>query len=521
MRKRHVSPRLAALLAALALAGALAVVAGCESKPAAPAFNNPFDPGGPTGGDGLQVSAAQADTVIYVFWNQPKGMGIVSYTISYTTDLNGAWEELDSVEPTAADRGFYAYAYTEPSLLHYFRVQAFTDNDYSLVGYSPAASVVAPPRLVPATGGRLRASRYLDLEVTVGVGDTLELADNRYFDASRRIPVAALGEPQNIPWTLREGHYNDPDSVFLRVLGPGSAMSSRVKLGFAVGFHPRHYLPHKPATIASRSVDLVVPSEGVLAMRFALSADSLASAPWLAPADTVHGFLLAESANPQEVWGQFSGDFGYDTTYALEVTPDNLTKVTFSLDVPANRVITGPQVVCRSNAVATLMRIGESAAFAGVPWQPYASSAAVTLSPGEGRKVLYAQYRNDWTDSDVYSQYVDVVGQPLGVTILAPADGDAVLGGTALQVRGTSLAGTVSDKVDSVRLDLGDGQGWRIPSGTTSWELMWDVPTVTESTPVTLRARAWAVDTLATDTLNTVIDSVTTSVTVTVEPETP
>ncbi len=108
-------------------------------------------------------------------------------------------------------------------------------------------------------------------------------------------------------------------------------------------------------------------------MRFALSSADLALAPWLAPADTVSGFMLAETANAQQVHGEFQGDFGYNTTYALTVTPATLAAATFALDVPANRVIPGPTVRAISQAVATQMRVGESPGFSGVPWQAYAT----------------------------------------------------------------------------------------------------------------------------------------------------
>ncbi len=230
MRKRHVTPRLAALLAALALAGALAVVAGCESKPAAPAFDNPFDPGGPTDGDGLQVTAAQADTVIYVFWNQPQDMGIVEYIISHTTDLGGEWAAIDTSAQTAQDRGFYAYAYKEPSVLALLpgggvhrdqqqphqllpgRVRGGSAPDGAGHRRPPAAQPLPGPRGYRQPGRHPRAG------------------GRRYFQNPRRLPVDALGVPQTVPWDLGPGHYGAVDSVFLRVFGPGNSVTNRVKL---------------------------------------------------------------------------------------------------------------------------------------------------------------------------------------------------------------------------------------------------------------------------------------------------
>ncbi len=509
---RTASTPIIALLATLALAAGFVLFGGCESNPAEPVYDNPWDPEGPEGGDALQVRATALDTVINVIWNQPQGQGIILYVVSHTLDNGGVWDEVGEVNATTATTGFFPYRGAEPSRVHYFRVQAFTDVDFSIVGYGRTAAALAPPRMVPLTGTRPRASRYLDLLITVNEGDSLRLADNDTFGGAVTIAVAELGQPQTVPWDLGPGANNTAFEVHVEAFESGNYPSPSASLNFTAAFAPRHYVAGKPASVASRVVDLVVPIEGVTAMRFALSSGDLALATWLAPADTVRGFVLAESANPQQVHGEYQGDFGYNATFALAVTPATLASATFVLDVPPNRVIPGPSVRAVSQAAANQMRIGESAGFSSVPWQAYRDTVMVTLSAGEGRKVLYAQYRNDWADSPVLTQYVDVAGQPIGVGFLAPAAGALLAGGTSLQVRGTALAGSASDRLDSVRVDLGDGLGWRAPNGTTSWDIMWSVPEVTAATPRTLRARAWA-----TDTLTALVDTATALVSVTIQ----
>lgn len=493
---RTASTPIIALLATLVLAAGFVLFGGCESNPAEPVYDNPWDPDGPDGGDALQVRAAAQDTVINVTWNQPQSQGILLYVVSHTLDTGGEWEDLGEVDQTTAPVGFFAYRNPSPSQVHYFQVQAFTEDNFSIVGNGRTGAALAPPRMVPATGAKTRASRFIDLLITVNEGDSLRLADNDTFAGDTTIAVVSLGEPQIVHWDLGPGAANAAFKVHVKAFETGGYPSPAASLGFTAAFGPHHYVAGKPATVASRGIDLVVPIEGVTAMRFAMNSDDLALAPWLAPADTVHGVMLAESANPQQIHGEYQGDFGYNTTYALTVTPATLASVTFVLDVPANRVIPGPTVRAVSQAVATRMRVGESPGFSGVSWQAYNDTTTVTLSPGEGRKVVYAQFRNDWADSPILSQYVDVAGQPVAVSILAPTNGAVLTGGTALQVRGTAIAGSASDRVDSVRVDLGDGQGWRAPNGSSSWDIMWSVPTVTVNTPRTVRAWAWSTDTL-------------------------
>ena len=56
-----------------------------------------------------------------------------------------------------------------------------------------------------------------------------------------------------------------------------------------------------------------------------------------------------------------------------------------------------------SRAVATEMRYAESADLSAAPWIAYADTVQITLSPTEGHKVIYVQYRNDWAPSRALS----------------------------------------------------------------------------------------------------------------------
>jgi hypothetical protein len=505
--------RTLALLGALAMAAGAAVLAGCESRPAEPVFDSPWDPDGPDGGDALAVTAFAGDSTITVSWNQPQGQGIETYLVGHTLDPGGAWEDLAEVPATASANGIYTYQDPAPTAIHYFRVQAFTATEYSIVGYGRTGTAFTPPRVVPATGGRNRASRYLDLLITVGEGDSLRIADNDSFGGAVTIAAAAPGEVLTLPWDLGVGPDGTVFEFHCKTVDATGYGSPAASLDFVADFGPQHYVAGRPATLASRTVDIVVPSTGLTGMKFALSEEELAGAAWIAPADTVHDFLLGESIDQQTIHAEFAGDFGYHMTYVRTVTPDDLADASFTLAAPPSGVIETGTVLAISDATATLMRFAENGAFSGVPWQAYADTAEITLSAGEGRKVVYAQYRNDWTDSAVLTDYVDVVAQPVAVSFLAPADGALFAGGVSLQVRGSALAGSAADAVDSVKVDLGDGAGWRTPSGLESWSLMWDVPEVTEETAVALRARAWI-----TDSATSAVDSATALISVTVQP---
>ena len=68
-----------ALVLALGVPALFSLLPGCESTPAEPEYNNPFDPEGPDAGDPLKLTAiAQDDATIDLRWNQPQNLGITS-----------------------------------------------------------------------------------------------------------------------------------------------------------------------------------------------------------------------------------------------------------------------------------------------------------------------------------------------------------------------------------------------------------------------------------------------------------
>ena len=285
--------------------------------------------------------------------------------------------------------------------------------------------------------------------------------------------------------------------------------SEAAALTLPVDFDPHHTLAEgSPLRLPTRVNDLVIPDLGLINMRFAASQAELAAAPWLPAADLYPGYELLDSANPQEIWAEYEGDFGFNTTYKLGVRPELLASAAYFLKVPENRIVSSHTVTAEFSAGATHTRISESPNFAAVPWQAYADTATFILSPEEGTKTVYVQYRNDWTQSNVLSDYCILVAQGPDVNIIAPQTGDVLVGGSTVMTIGTSTAGTGEAALDSLLIDLGDGMGFRAVLGTDNWQILWDVPTFTTDTDVVIRARAVIGEIAATDFVTVTVSQV-------------
>jgi hypothetical protein len=501
-------------LPALAALIACGLLVGCEKSAEQPGLGNPFDPDGPTGGDGLQIRALASPGEILLIWQQPQGLDIAEYLVYRADSRDGPYTQLAVVTQTTTRQARYTVKYPSPTQTHWFRVQAFTaGGTFSLASLAVPASAAVGPTVIVGDTVRTLATRYPQVAVTVGFGDTLLVGLNDTYTNALRVPVVAPGVPTVFSLDLGAAAPDDTFRLYVKAFDDlGESLTTQLTL--PVSFAPKHFLAAGiPLRLTRRVNDLTIPATGLLRMRFASTEAGLATADWLPGSALYPGYELADSANPQQIWGEFEGDFGFNTTHVLNVKPDLLGSATFHLNVSASRVVPNLTVTATMSAAATEMRLSENPGFATVPWVAYADSQTFVLSAGEGTKTVYAQFRNDWTQSAILSDYCIHVSQGPDVKILAPRDGNVVGGGSTLIVHGTSSPGTVATKIDSVRLDLGDGLGFREVIGTDSWQLAWAIPHVAANTTRVLRARVWAGLLEVTDLVSVTIADLTISIT--------
>ncbi len=477
-----------AALAALTLALA-ATLGGCERAPAPPTWDNPFDPEGPDGGDPLQLRATAGDGAITLTWAQPQGMGIAQYALSHAVHPDSVFSSLIIVDQTANATNAHVWSDPAPTQSHWFRIQAIDGDGFaSLESYAQLAGTTLGPRVILNRGASTVASRSVKVRVVVSRGTSLRVAQGPTYASETVHTAAAAGDTAVLD--LDVGAATQGDTVKVRVIATDGTWTSAPTFARArVDFSPDLALAGGGTAVASRTVTLAVPAAGVTQMRFATSEAGLASAAWVPGAASHTEELLSPSTGTQSIWGEFAGDFGYNSVSRLDVTPDMLTAATFRLAVPEDHVVDTVAVRAVLTGKAALVRWAEGPDLASAPWQAHRDTLDLELSSGAGLKTVYLQMRNDWADSPVLTDYAVLVSRGIEVAFVAPQDAATLRSGTNLQVRGTAYGAAAG--LDSVQVDLGDGN-WVRATGTTSWTRMWSVPIVLAETDVTLRARAWA-----------------------------
>jgi hypothetical protein len=468
----------------------LAGLTGCERAPEAPVWDNPFDPLGPDEGDPLQLRAVVAGNIITLSWLQPQGMGLTEYAISRADHPDSAWTGLALVPHTTAINNIYLYNTPEPTRAHWFRIQALdASGQASAAAYATPAGVTLGPRVILNNGGATIASRFVTVKVIVSQGSDLRVALGPDYDNETTHPANAPGDTTFI--ALDTGAADQGDTIRVRVYATGDGYTSATSFARArVDFSPEFGLQGGVTSVASRTVTLAVPPTGVSQMRFASTAGGLAAAAWAPGAATHTEELLGPDTGAQEIWGEFAGDFGFSSTTHILVTPDLLTTAAFHLAVPADHVTATTAVRGILTGEATLLRWSEGPDLAAAPWQAHTDTLDITLSAAAGLKTIYVQMRNDWADSPILTDYAVLVSRGVEVAFTAPQAGAILPSGVPLQVRGTAFSGGAA--LDSVKVDLGDGLGFRAVTGLATWSYLWEVPVVEAEIGRTLRARAWA-----------------------------
>lgn len=494
------------LLALLALVS-LSMLAGCESKPDAPAFSNPFDPDGPSDGDPFELMATLGDTNITLVWKNLSGYDLASYEVLHSLNFFGEFFTIGTVEAGDLPVVTFNYSDPDPTANHYFIIQAQnTAGEFTMTSHVVPTLVATPARVVINDGSSNVESRHINIRMNVTSGDSLRINQSGHPDSEVVLAADESGAPVFYPWDLGSTLGNDTTLTINVVVQNGSVLGDTNKVDLEVDFSPALSLSQGGSRVAQLFPLLAIETEGLVSMRFADSLENLENQPWIEGASTYSGYELIDSANPQTIHAEFLGDFGFSYFTQFEVTPDLLTDASFQLVLPPDHISDAGTVMADCSANATLMRFNESLDFSVIPWIAYNDTATIVLSPEAGEKTIYAQYRNDFADSPILTDYVIHLLQPVEVAITAPAEGDIVWGGGVIRVQGTATAPSAIAPVDSVMFD--GGEGFVDVQGTDNWSYVWEVPRFEVDTSLSIRARAWSGQEYVTTVTNVLVSQI-------------
>jgi len=474
------------------------VVFGCSKNPEAPGFDNPFDPGNPE--DPFNLSAVVASTTVVLTWTHHADYGIVAYDVLRSSD-GAIYDLLATIDAPTSANGTFTDPSPIPTATSYYKLVATNSDGEQTVESQVVAASVDVPLLVSVAGGAATTrGRYVRVRVRAMGYETARLAQTEDFADAQT--VVFVGDSAVVEaWDLGPAEAN---STVLRVYAcalhtleiggePVTVSTDTAQVAITVSFRPTLDLPVGVLTVPDLNVDLTVGggATGITRLRLAPTRGELAAATWQPPAAIIQDYMLRDTPQPQLVFAQFESEFSpaFTVIDSQLVTPDQLIAVTFRLDLPSDRVISDPSVRVFSTAVATLMRFSTDPSFGDAPWLAFNDTSTVTLPADPGFHVVYAQYRNHWTQSAVKTDWAIFSQDDVEIEFQDPVDGEILPGGTFVELRGRSWNRSGNTPVDSVKVNVGDG--YVLATGTLEWSYGWNVPLPATDTPTLLAARAY------------------------------
>jgi hypothetical protein len=505
----------------LVLLAALAVF-GCSKNPEEPRFDNPFDPRNPE--DPFNLVAVVSGNTVHLTWTHPAGYDITTYDVLRSGD-GDIYDIIATIDAPTTASGTFTDTHPIATGTSYYKLIARNSVDEQTVEGQVAAAAVDVPLLVSVAGDAATTrTRYVHLRVLATGFEVARLSQTADFANAQTVPF--VGDSAVVAlWDLGPAAANgDLLPVYACALQtvdiggqPVTVSSDTIEASIRVSFRPTLDMPPGVTTVPDLVVDLAVGGgpAGVTQLRLAPSRAELAAASWQPPATIIQDYLLRDTPQPQLVFAQFESEFSpaFTVVDSQLVTPDDLTAVTFRLDLPANRVISDPSVRVLSSAVATLMRLSTDPGFGNAPWLAYDDTAMVALPAEPGFHVVYAQYRNHWTQSAVKTDWAIFSQDDVAIEFQDPLDGEVVPGGTFVEMRGRAWSRSSATPIDSVKVNVGDGY---VPAtGSLEWSYLWSVPRLASNTTRILAARAYTHREVE-ETRAVVVDSTTALITVTI-----
>ncbi len=369
---------------------------GCSEKPLSPEFTNPLD--SENGIDPFDVQAGLGSNQILIGWTAPAIEAIVSYDILHSLVEEGPFSIAGSVD--APGTSFFHEEYS-PNTTNWYKVRGVdAEGGTSSISLPVAAGILTPPMVVFNSSP---ASKTLSLDVSVAIGDEVEIADNENFENS---DLHVINGDSIYFWDLGEASENgEIKYLFVRAFTTGSPGETFVD-SVAVDFSPEVSLENNTALLTTAQT-LQISDSSILEMRFAESRELLEDALYVAATDTFDYEFSTALLDTQVVFGEFTCDFGFSYIDSIIAIPDSLNAIDFVVE-NGDEATSQTTLDIVLDLGATHMRFAEDLASFG-DWEIYQETTTLDLTSPANNDTLeiWGQFKSDW-----------VVTNPVAKTII-------------------------------------------------------------------------------------------------------
>jgi hypothetical protein len=465
-----------AFLAAMLLSAALA----CTERPDPPVRSNPFDPGGPAGGEPFQLTARASGSWVDLDWNDIALPGHLGYTVYRGRDS----ATVVSNPETILVFGHDSSGFRDENPVH-GGTNAYVVTVLNALGEETLRSDATPAALALPAHVEIRSrddestfftdSRHVKVRVSALVATSV-LVSNALADSD-------LVDPESVPYTGASFDWeltrNPPDTtlfriVYARVVYGADSSSSVISDTIATRTPPVQIRVEGVADSVALAAQRTVTVSFRLAAASPLpppAADSVEIAfsrpfqnAWLPFPDSASGYAVEvslERPGLDTLYARVMSDMGNIGIDSLPVRADSLeggmilvNNSLFPVDAPTTRrdrvivhvIGVGAKEICLSNEeIPPCFEFAPLDSAGRIEW--------MLENPGDESARVYAIVANDWRPegAGVLFDAIDVEIVPLFVGITPPIDLEATFGET-LMVSGIARRRTFGPEIEAIEV---------------------------------------------------------------------
>ncbi len=361
----------------------------CGELPTKGDYQNPFDPQNPrTAGDPFQLKAVLDRGGVTLTWNAVTAAAVTRYALYRRVD---AASDFVCLATTGKDTTTWLDRNITNGHAYWYQVTAISREGEESSRTNVAAVAIHTQPVLSINGQAIyTATRQVNLTILATSATHLKLGhDYALSNASWENFMTQKN------WQLLPG--TGAKIIFLKVRYADSSESPTVADTIApLPMNPDFQINHGAATTSSRNVTITCQAAGQN-LSIQISEDSTFKNVSWQPLALEFGFQLTTGPKIKTVFMKFQNDFQIESAILeQQITPVKINSAQVTINAGKGYTSSREVQLNLEASGALFMQVSEDSTFSGSAWEKFLSPKNFQISAGEGPKIIYAIFNNDF-----------------------------------------------------------------------------------------------------------------------------